>query len=152
MIDPGTLALAASAFAAVKKGIGLGKDIEGMYKDISRWMSACHEIERSHEKEKKSLFKRSIEAEALETYAAAQKIKRDREQLRLYMLSINPQAWNDFLRIEARVRKERLEAEAARKRRVQKTIEIITITILLIVVGAGLWMLFWWAMHLKGLL
>lgn len=152
MIDPGTLALAASAFAAVKKGIGLGKDMEGMYKDISRWMSACHEIERSHEKEKNKLFRRSVEEEALETYAAAQKIKRDREQLRLYMLSINPNAWNDFLRVEGQVRKRRQELEAAARRRRRKIIEIVSIVILFVVLGAGLWLLVWWAMHLRGLL
>lgn len=152
MIDPGTLALAASAFAAVKKGIGLGKDLESMYADVSRWMSACHEIESGHEKEKKRFFNKSVEEEALQSFAAAQRIKKQREELRLYMLSIRPAAWSEFLRVEGQVRKSRLEAEARRKAKIKKNIEIILITILMILIGAGLWFMVWFAMKARGLL
>jgi len=152
MIDPATLALAASAFAAVKKGIALGKDVEGMYKDVSRWMGAVHEIERTHDKEKNGFFKKSVEEEALETWAAMKKIKQQREELRLYMLSQNPQAWNDFIRIEGQVRKRRLEEEARRKAKIKRNIEITLVAILLICIGVGLWLLVWWALHLRGLL
>ena len=77
MIDPATIALAASAFAAVKKGIALGKDVEGMYKDVSRWMSACHDIESKHNKVKRRKGQ-SVAEEALETYHAIKQIKKQR--------------------------------------------------------------------------
>src|SRR6056300_1670018 len=104
MIDPATIALAASAFAAVKKGIGFAKDIESMHQDISRWMSACHEIESKHNKFKRKKGQ-SVAEEAMETWAAVRKIRQQREELRLYMLSINPNAWNEFVKIEGHIRK-----------------------------------------------
>jgi hypothetical protein len=152
MIDPATIALAASAFAAVKKGIALGKDVEGMYKDVSRWMGAVHDIETKHNKQKQSLFNKSVEEEALQSWTAMKQIKKQREELRLYMLSVNPNAWNEFVRIEGQVRKDRLRAEHQRKARIKKNIEIAVITILMIFIGAGLWFLVWFAMKARGLL
>ena len=38
MIDPvSAMAVAGTAFSAIKKGIQLGKDVESMYGDIGRW-------------------------------------------------------------------------------------------------------------------
>jgi hypothetical protein len=68
------------------------------------------------------------------------------------MLSIRPDAWSEFLRVEGQVRKSRLEAEARRKAKIKKNIEIILITILMILIGAGLWFMVWFAMKARGLL
>lgn len=149
MLDP---AILVASFAAVKKAIAVAKDVEGAYKQIATWMDACHQVEKSHDKEKNRLFNKSVTEEALSTYVAAQNIKKQREELRLWFLSRNPQAWNDFLRIEADVRKARQRAEVERKRRVQRNIEILGVATLLIFVGVGLWLLVWWALHLRGLL
>lgn len=150
MIDPGTIALAASAFAAVKKGIAFGKDIEGMYKDVSRWMSACHDIETKHNKVKRKKGQ-SVAEEAMETWAAVRKIRQQREELRLYMLSINPNAWNDFVRLEGQIRKKRADEAEARRRQIKKTVEIVMIVLLMICVGLAFGALVWWALHLRGL-
>lgn len=149
MLDP---AILVASFAAVKKAIAVAKDVEGAYKQIATWMDACHQVEKSHEKEKNKLFNKSVTEEALSTYVAAQNIKKQREELRLWFLSQNPQAWNDFLRIEANVRKARQRAEIERKRRIQRNIEILSVATLLICLGVGLWLLVWWALHLRGLL
>jgi len=150
MIDPATIALAASAFAAVKKGIAFGKDIEGMYKDVSRWMSACHEIESKHNKVKRKKGQ-SVAEEAMETWAAVRKIRQQREELRLYMLSINPNAWNDFVRIEGQIRKQRAEEAEARRRQIKKTVEVIMIVLLMVCIGLAFGALVWWALHLREL-
>jgi hypothetical protein len=123
MIDPATIALATSAFGLIKKGFAAGRDIETMAQDVSRWMSACHDIEKAHGKAKSRRFSKSIEEEALETWAALKKIKQQREELRLYMLSINPQAWNELVRLEGQIRKQRIAEEAERRKRRE---EIIT--------------------------
>jgi hypothetical protein len=68
------------------------------------------------------------------------------------MLSINPQAWNEFVGIEGQIRKDRIRAEQRRKARIKKNIEITIITILMICIGAGLWFLVWFAMKARGLL
>ena len=150
MIDPGTIALAASAFAAVKKGIAFGKDIEGMYKDVSRWMSACHDIETKHNKVKRKKGQ-SVAEEAMETWAAVRKIRQQREELRLYMLSINPTAWNDFVRLEGQIRKKRAEEAEARRRQIKKTFEIIMIVLLMVCISLAFGALVWWALHLRDL-
>ena len=149
MLDP---AILVASFAAVKKAIAVAKDVEGAYKQIATWMDACHQVEKSHDKEKNKLFNKSVTEEALSTYVAAQNIKKQREELRLWFLSQNPQAWNDFLRVEANVRKARQRAEIERKRRIQRNIEILSVATLLICLGVGLWLLVWWALHLRGLL
>jgi len=123
MIDPATIALATSAFGLIKKGFAAGRDIETMAKDVSRWMGACHDIEKAHGKAKSRRFGGSVEEEALETWAALKKIKQQREELRLYMLSINPQAWNELVRLEGQIRKQRIAEEAERRRRQE---EILT--------------------------
>lgn len=123
MIDPATIALATSAFGLIKRGFAAGREIETMAKDVSRWMGACHDIEKAHGKAKSRRFGRSVEEEALETWAALKKVKQQREELRLYMLSINPQAWNELVRLEGQIRKQRIAEEAERRRRRE---EIIT--------------------------
>jgi hypothetical protein len=117
MIDPATIALASTAFGLIKRGFAAGREIETMAQDVSRWMGACHDIEKAHGKAKGRRFGRSAEEEALETWAALKKVKQQREELRLYMLSINPQAWNELVRLEGQIRKQRIAEEAERRRK-----------------------------------
>ncbi len=116
MIDPATIALASTAFGLIKRGFAAGREIETMAKDVSRWMGACHDIEKAHGKAKSRRFGGSVEEEALETWAALKKVKQQREELRLYMLAINPQAWNELVRLEGQIRKQRIAEEAERRR------------------------------------
>ena len=150
MIDPATIALAASAFAAVKKGIAFAKDVESMHKDISRWMSACHEIETKHNKVKRKKGQ-SVAEEAMETWAAVRKIRQQREELRLYMRSINPQAWNDFVRLEGQIRKQRADEAEAKRKQIKKMFEILMIVLLMVCIGLAFGALVWWALHLRDL-
>lgn len=122
MIDPATIALATSAFGLIKRGFAAGREIESMAKDVSRWMGACHDIEKAHGKAKSRRFGRSVEEEALETWAALKKVKQQREELRLYMLSLNPQAWNELVRLEGQIRKQRIAEEAERRRQREEVI------------------------------
>jgi len=118
MIDPVTgLAIATSAWKIIRQGFAAGREIESMAKDVSRWMGACHDIEKAHGKAKSRRFGGSVEEEALETWAALKKVKQQREELRLYMLAINPQAWNELVRLEGQIRKQRIAEEAERRRR-----------------------------------
>lgn len=128
MIDPATIALATSAFGLIKRGFAAGREIETMAKDVSRWMGACHDIEKAHSKAKSRRFNKSIEEEALETWAALKKIKQQREELRLYMLAINPQAWNELVRLEGQIRKQRIAEEAERRRQREEIITWTAIT------------------------
>ena len=69
-MDPvSAMAIAGSAFSAIKSGFAAGREVETMSKDIMRWMGAIQDIKQGHEKEKKrkSRFS-SVEEEALESW------------------------------------------------------------------------------------
>lgn len=121
-----------------------------MYKDVSRWMSACHDIESKHSKVKRKKGQ-SVAEEAMETWAAVRKIRQQREELRLYMLSINPNAWNDFVRLEGQIRTQRQKEEAERRRRIRRNIEAIAIILCIILVGFAFGLMVWWVLYLRSL-
>ena len=133
MIDPATIALATSAFSLLKKGFAAGREIESMSKDLSRWVGACHDIERQHNKAKTRRFGKSVQEEALDTWAATRKIKQQREELRLFMLSINPDAWNQLIRLEGQIRKQRIAEE---KKRQEEREEIMMWSMALVIFSA----------------
>ena len=119
-MDPITaLGVATTAFNTIKKGFAIGKDVEYMMKDVGRWMSAIDDVKNSHEKQKKI---GSVEEEALETFGAIKKAKAMEEELRNFLIATyGLNAWNDLLRIQAKIRKQRKE-EAERKRKQQEEI------------------------------
>ena len=142
MLDPITAAATASAaFNTIKKGFELGRDIEQMAGDIGRWMSCLSDMEQA-EKEAKNppIFKKlfagaSAEEEALQIFIANKKAKEQREQLRNYIgYTMGRSAWDELVRMEGRIRKERQETLYLQRERRKKFIEITAITIFCTVV------------------
>lgn len=117
-MEPTTLLLAAStAFSAVKKGMQYAKDVESMAGDIGRWMDAVNNLEEHHKKDRRKVG--SVEVEALESWAALRKAKAQEEELRLYIIANHGMdAWQQILRMQGRIRKQRqIEAERRQKQR-----------------------------------
>jgi|SRR5210317_173827 preprotein translocase subunit SecA len=145
MIDPvSALATASSAFSLIKKGFEVGRDIEQMAGDISRWMSAMSDLsEAEHQAKNPPIFKKlfagkSVEQEAIEIFAAKKKAERMREELRQYISwTMGQSAWDELIRMEGQIRKQRQETLYAQARRRRKFIEILSI-ILATGIGAGL--------------
>ena len=145
MIDPvSALATASSAFSLIKKGFEVGRDIEQMAGDISRWMSAMSDLsEAEHQAKNPPIFKKlfagkSIEQEAIEIFAAKKKTERMREELRQYISwTMGQSAWDELIRMEGQIRKQRQETLYAQARRRRKFIELLSI-ILATGIGAGL--------------
>ena len=89
-MDPVTvMATATAAFNAVKKGISIGRDIESMASDLGRWMGALSDLDML-EKEAKNppIFKKlfagkSVEQEAMETFAAKRNAEQQRTDLKI---------------------------------------------------------------------
>lgn len=138
MIDPITaLATATAAFNAVKKGVAMGQDIENMAGQIGKWMGAVSDIKKSEEFAKKPpLFKKlfasgSVEEEALNAFMAKKKAEDMREQLRKIISSTRgPSAWQELVKTEAEIRKQRQETIYAQKERQKHFFEIIAIIVL----------------------
>ena len=143
MLDPITaLGVATGAFKTIKKGFELGRDVESMYKDIGRWMTANESIHQGHAKSK-SKGVGSIEEEALETFGALKKAKAMEDELRNWLIATHGMnAWNDLLRIQASIRKKRKEEVERNRRELEMIIKWICyggltfiVTVALIILG-----------------
>ena len=141
-MDPASaMALASASFATIKKGFAIGRDVESMMSDIGRWMGALSDLDQA-EKEAKNppIFKKlfggkSVEQEAMEVFAAKRKAQAQREELKQWIsLTLGMSAWEDLLRTEARIRKQRQETLYAQREKRRKFVEIIAWTIM---IGAG---------------
>ena len=151
MIDPVTaIAGATAAFNALKKGVAFGKDMESMASDISRWMSCLSDVEQA-EKEAKNppIFKKivaakSVEAEALELFMAKRKLQQQREELKqIISFTAGPSAWQDLVRTEVKIRKQRQEILYKQREKRRQFIDIICIILLVIILGGALLGLLW---------
>ena len=141
---------ATSAFGAIKKGFEVGRDIESMAGDLSRWMGAVSDIKKADEYNKKPpLFKKmfqagSVEEEAMQIFMAKKKAEDMREELRqIISFTRGPSAWEELLRTEADIRKKRQQAIYDQKERQRQIMEIIGVVVLVLIVGGFLFGLGW---------
>lgn len=134
-MDPASaMAVASAAFSAIKKGFAVGRDIEGMVGDLSRWMGALSDIDQAEKEAKnppifKKLFSgKSIEQEALEAYAAKKKAEAQRAELKQWMgFTMGSKAWDELIRMEGQIRKQRQETLYRQRERRQKFLEYVII-------------------------
>ena len=153
------LSAATTAFNAIKKGFEVGRDIESMSGDLSRWMGAASDINKADEYAKKPpLFKKlfaagSVEEEAMATFMAKKKAEDMRYQLKqLISLTRGPAAWEELLKTEGEIRKKRQAAIYAQKEKQRKFMEWTAITIGIAIFGSFLFWLISLALKAQGLL
>ena len=135
------LSVATSAFNAIKKGFEVGRDIESMSGDLSRWMGAASDINKADEYAKKPpLFKKlfaagSVEEEAMASFMAKKKAEDMRDQLKqIITMTRGPSAWEELLKTEADIRKKRQQAIYDQAERRRKILEIIAVVFLILVI------------------
>ena len=144
-MDPITaFGVATTAFNAIKKGFQVGRDVESMSKDLGRWMGAIQDVKDGHRKKKNRIFG-SVEEEALETFAIKKKAIAMENDLRNFVnLSYGPNAWNEVIRIQADIRKQKKEAIEEAKRKQARMIENIILGVIVVfflgAVGAVLYL------------
>ena len=135
-MDPASIGLAitaaSKAFGAIKKGFEMGREIEAMGGDLSRWMGAMSDIDNAEKTTKnpsalQKLFKgKEIEASAIEAFTAKKKLEKQRQELKSFInFHYGPQSWNEILRMEAEIRKKRKEEIYARQELIRKIWEYI---------------------------
>lgn len=132
-MDPFTaIGVATTAFKAIKKGFSVGRDVESMSKDLGRWMGAIQDVKTVHNKKKGRMFG-SVEEEALETFAIKKRAEQMENELRSFVsMHYGPRAWTEVISIQAKIRKEKKEAEQEAKRKQTKMIENIILGVLVI--------------------
>lgn len=142
------LAAASAAFGTLKKGFAIGRDLESMAGDLSRWMGALSDIEQANKEAKnppifkKLLNSKSVEQEAIEAFAAKQKAEAQRKELQQWIsLTLGAAKWDELIRMEGQIRKKRQETLYRQRERRQKFVEAVA-WILLLSVGVGALILF----------
>jgi len=117
VLDPASaIALATSAYSAIKKGIEIGRELQDMGGQLSEWASAISDLEYFERKAEDppwyKAFSGNAQAEAMEVFAAKKKIEAQRNELRTYIqYSYGQSGWEEFLRTEAEIRKRRAAHE-----------------------------------------
>ena len=105
MLDP--ISLATSAFAAIKSGVEVGKQLNDLSHHIIKFVKQMSAVEEEHKKKKSSWFTSSNE-EALDTYFKLKKVHDMENQLReLFMWYGAPNAWDEFIAIRSDIRKKK---------------------------------------------
>lgn len=146
-MDPVTISVALgaanTAFKAIKAGFSVGRDLEGMSKDVGRWMSAVSDIDNAEKMAKNpplfgKLFKAgSVEEAALQAYSAKKKLEEQRQELKTFLnLTFGPTAYADLLQMEGEIRKQRQQTIYKQQKMRQQIAEIIA-WVFLVAVGGG---------------
>ena len=115
--------MATTAYKTIVAGFKVGKQVENMSKDLGRWMGAIQAVKEGHSKKKNRMFG-SVEEEALETFAMKKKAIAMENELRTFVnYNYGPNAWNEVIRIQAEIRKQKKEAELEAQRKQRQAIE-----------------------------
>ena len=133
-MDPiSAIGIATTAYNAIKRGFKVGKEIEGMSKDLGRWMGAIQDVKEGHNKAKGRTFG-SVEEAALESFAALKKAQQMENELRTFVnYSYGPNAWAEVLRIQAQIRLKKKEALKEAQKKKERIIEYVAIGVLIVI-------------------
>lgn len=151
MVDPVTaLATATAAFNVLKKGFQVGRDIESMAGDLGRWMNAMSDLSEAERQAKnppifkKLAFKGSIEQEAMEIFAAKKKADQMREDLKNFIgFTYGKSHWDELIRMEATIRKQRQETIYKQAERRKKFLEGVAIVVTIVIFSSAVIGLIW---------
>ena len=142
MIDPVTaIAGATAAFNMLKKGIAVGKDLQDMGGQLSKWAGAIADLDFADKQNQKPAWYKTlgggVQAQAMEIFAAKQKAAAVRAELKDYIsVMYGPSKWQEILAIEADLRKQKREHEH-RQMEIKQAIIEWTAGFALFVLGVG---------------
>jgi hypothetical protein len=153
-MDPASIGLAitaaSKAFGAIKKGFQMGREIEAMGGDLSRWMSAMSDVDNAEKTTKnpsalQKLFKgKELEASAIEAFTAKKKLEAQRQELKSFInFHYGANSWNEILRMEAEIRKKRQQDIYDRQQLIRKIWEYIGWFVLFCTVVGFIFFLAW---------
>ena len=128
MIDPITaIAGATAAFNAIKQGVQIGRDLEGMAGYLGRWSKAISDFDfaakRIENPKWYQVMGGNVEVQAMELFV--QKRQRDamRDELRTWISgTLGPSAWQELIKMENEIRQKQKEQEYRRIERKEKII------------------------------
>ena len=113
MIDPFTaFAAAQTAVSAIKRGIQLGKDIGGISSDLAKFAGAISDINFAHKRAEDqpwyAILLGSSGPSAMDIFAKKKQAEALRAEIKQYIqFAYGQSAWDELLKLEAQVRKDR---------------------------------------------
>jgi hypothetical protein len=152
VLDPvSIIGIATTAFKGLKAAVEAGRELEDCIGQLSQWAGAIADLDKSDElikKKKNSLFRslvpsngKSIQAQAMEAFAAKQTAVKQRNELRqLIQYSVGKNGWDEFIRMEAKIRKDRqnaLYAEIERREKLKDLGIAVLVSLFATAVTAG---------------
>ena len=146
-MDPVTIIGGATvAFNAIKKGLQMGKDLQDMHGQLSQWAGAMSDLGQAEKKVNNPPWWKtlggSVEAEALEVWNAKRKADSMREELRKHISFVyGPSAWDELVRTEAKIRKQKREQEYRKAEMIESIITWSITGVLLLIFFGGLGLL-----------
>ena len=142
------MGIASKSFELIKSGFQAGRDLEQMSGDISRWMGAASDVDQAEKQAKnpgvfgKVFGAGSIEATALQAYAAKKKLEEQRYELKIFLnLTQHPGAYDELLQMEGQIRKQRQETIYKQQQLRKQIGEGIAWVFLVLIIGGFLLML-----------
>lgn len=144
------LAAANAAYSVIKTALANGKEISSVASHIGAFITSQDDLRRKVEKKKRSAFHQGND---FEEFLALEEVKKREEDIKNYMIYYGrPGLWNDWLKFSAQARKDRIAAEEARKKHIERMLEIGIIAIACIV-GLGVFaVIIYAAMKARGLI
>jgi hypothetical protein len=159
MFDPISISVAISAgtkaFGMLQKGIAAGRELQDMASQLGEWGKAVSDVAYVASKvEDPNIFQilfGNVEQNAIEVFAAKKQQEFQRSELKkLISYSWGQSAWQEFLSIEAKIRKQQQET-IYRKAEIKEAIIVWTLGTLIVLTGfAGAATVFWFVGHNQG--
>ena len=133
------ISVATQSFNFLKSAFAAGRDIESMSGDIGRWISAVSDIERREKEVKRPPFYKklfaagSVEQEAVQVFAAKKRLEKQRQELKNFVLAHHGmKGWDDLIKLEGQIRKQRQRAVYEQREARQQLIEWTAITFIVL--------------------
>jgi len=148
-MDPVTIIIGCTvAFNAFIIVFAIGKDLQDMSSQLTQWAGHMADLGQAEKQVNNPPWWKSmggsVEAEAMEVFAAKRKAEQMRSELKDYIsFTMGPSAWDELVRIEGKIRKQKKEQEY-RKAEIQEAIITWTITGLLLLSGIAAIIFFAW--------
>ena len=143
MIDPITaISAATAAFNGIKQLVATGREIEDCVGQLSKWAGAMSDINFLEQKSKNPPWYKSLtgsaEAEAMEIFAAKEKIEKQKSEILTMIGYMYGDKGQDRYRTVLREVKAQREKHAYRKEKIKQALLEWTVGILAVVSGAAL--------------
>jgi len=124
------IAGAQAAYSFLKKGVQVGRDLSDMGQQLQQWAGCMAELDQAEKMAEQPPWYKALgggtQAQAMEVFLARKKAQQMRDELReiiSHPAILGPSHWQEFLRIEAEIRKQKREHEFRRMEIKQAIIE-----------------------------